>query len=107
VNHLIQDCVGRLTIGVSVKIQDDAMPEHGKSDGADIVDAQVYAAMQQCEDPAALDQRLRPSRRASIAYVFVGDLVRTCAPGLRSDYKINGEVLDMLGHQNFAARGAG
>src|SRR5260370_5264867 len=78
-NDLRQQRLRRLPIGVGIEIEDDAVAEDGGRKEAQIVDAEVQAPAHQRQHAPAFDERLRPARRASIAYVLVGDLV-----GIRS-----------------------
>src|SRR5579863_4879356 len=71
-----QNRIRRLSVGVSVEIEDDAMAQNRRGDELNVVDAQVVAAAHESQHAAAFDQRLRAARRAAVADVLLRQLVR-------------------------------
>src|SRR5579872_4594993 len=67
-----QDGIGRLPIGMSVEVENDAVPEYGGGNGLDILRAQVVPAVHQGADAAALHQGLCAARRTPVANIFFG-----------------------------------
>jgi hypothetical protein len=102
-DDLGQDGFGRLTIGMRVEIQNNAVTQDGWRDFADVIGAEIQAAAHQCEHASAFHQRLCAARLAAIADIFIGELVRILGSGLRGHDEVDGEILDVLRHQNIAA----
>src|SRR5689334_18760376 len=57
---------GGLPVRMGVKVQNDAMPEHRRSDTLDVLYAEVITAAHERVHAAAFDQRLRAAGRAAV-----------------------------------------
>src|ERR1700732_3098905 len=75
-DDLAQHCIRRLTIGVRIEVQDDPVPQYRGRDLAQVIGAEIQTPAHQRQYPAALYQRLRPARRASVGYVLLRQLLR-------------------------------
>src|ERR1700733_13832402 len=79
----LQNGFGRLSIGMCVEVQNDAMTQHRGRHVQDVFHGQVETSAKKGAHTAALHQRLRAARRAAVADVPLGQLMRLPLIGLR------------------------
>ena len=60
-------------LGLGLEVHDDAVPQGRQADAADVLEADVVAAVQQGADLGGQDQRLRRPRAGAPADVLIGD----------------------------------
>ena len=95
VHNLAQHGFGRLPVGMSVEIQYDAVPQHRRRDGANVIHAQMETTVHAVLHPPAFHQRLRASWRAPVPDVPVSQLVSSSVLRLRRHHQIDGELLNV------------
>lgn len=88
---------------MSVEVEDDAVTEHRRGDGGDVVDAQVVAAVHHSVDAPAFDEGLSAAGRAAVADVFLGERMGVTLVGLGSHDEVDGEILHVRRDEDGAA----
>src|SRR5882724_834337 len=78
----LQNGFGRLSIGVCVEVQNDAMTQHRRCYVQDIFHGKVESPAEESAHTSAFHQRLRAARRAAVADVPLGQLMRLGLVGL-------------------------
>ena len=103
VNDLIQNHVGRLTVGMSIEIQNDAMAQDRRRQFTHVVDTQVVAAAQESQRAPAFHQGLRTARRTAVPDVLFSEVVGIGATGLSRHHQIDRVILHVRGDKDVAA----
>src|SRR5215208_7929492 len=86
------DRLGRDALGLALEIQDDAVPERGEGNRADVVDGDVEATVEESVDLAGGHEGLRAAWRAAVTNIVADDLGCASLVGVRG-----GEDADRVG----------
>src|ERR1700735_5728667 len=90
--NLVQQVVRSAPVGLSLEVQDDAVPQGRLEQGMYIFPANVEPTVQKSAHFSAHDQSLGPAWRTSIANVFVGQCT-TVSVSMSSQHQANHIIL--------------
>src|SRR5207249_11731395 len=82
--------LGRDPLGLALEIEDDAVAQRGQGRGPDVVDGDVEPPVEQGEDLARGDERLRATWRRAVPDVVADELRRSRLIGVRGRQDADG-----------------
>src|SRR5579884_45825 len=98
--QLLQYRVRGLSFRMRIKIQNQAVAQHGPRNAYDVLRAQMHPSSHESQHTAAFNQCLRTTRRAAIPNIALGYLRRMIRARLRRHDQLDRILLDMRRHDH-------